>query len=110
RVEYKLNGRTMEEDIYCTLTFATGEALPGFIQWGPARIYSFAAPKGELDASTPMFQAMANSTTVDIGWFNKHRQVYELWAQRMQQSIRDAGMLSRYIAQINDEITQINRE
>lgn len=110
RIEYARDGRTFEEDIYCTLAFATGGALPGFVQWGPERLYSFAAPQGELDARTPMFQAMATSMTIDMGWYNKYRQVANLWAQRVQQSIRDAGMLSRYIAQINDEITQINRE
>ncbi|MGE3315272.1 MAG: hypothetical protein AB7O26_09160, partial [Planctomycetaceae bacterium] len=110
RIEYERGGRMFEEDIYCTLTYATGGALPGFLQWGPERIYSFTAPKGELDARTPMFQAMASSMTIDIGWYNKYRQVAALWAQRVQNSIRDAGMLSRYIAQINNEITQINRE
>lgn len=109
RIEYDRNGRQMEEDVYCTLTFASGVA-PGFLLWGPERIYSFAAPTGELDRRTPMFQAMASSMTVDLGWFSKYRQVSALWAQRVQNSIRDAGMLSRYISQINDEITQINRE
>jgi hypothetical protein len=110
RIEYERGGRMFEEDIYCTLTFASGATLPGFLQWGPERLYSFTAPKGELDARTPMFQAMASSMSIDVGWFNKYRQVQALWAQRVQNSIRDAGMLSRYIAQINDEITQINCE
>jgi hypothetical protein len=109
RIEYERGDRTFEEDVYCTLTFAGGTALPGFLLWGPERLYSFRAPKGQLDSHTPMFQAMATSMTIDLGWFNKYRQVTELWAQRIQNSIRDAGMLSRYIAQINDEITQINR-
>jgi hypothetical protein len=58
---------------------------------------------------TPVFQAMAGSVQVDLGWYNKFQQVWQLWYQRMEQSIRDAGALSRYIAQINDEITAINR-
>jgi hypothetical protein len=106
---YRVTAVEELEDFYCTLTFASGPALPGFLLWGPERLYSFRAPKGQLDPRTPMFQAMATSMTIELGWFNKYRQVAELWAQRIENSIRDAGMLSRYIAQINDEITQINR-
>lgn len=109
RVEYDFRGVPTEEDIFCTLAFAVSDALPTYLMWGPHQLYGFAAPKGQLDAMTPVFQTIAGSVTVDLEWYNKYRQVSQLWYQRMEQSIRDAGALSRYISQINDEITDINR-
>ena len=72
-------GAAFEEDVYCTLVhmwndevnalarqnFGPGAGSVGFY---PERLYSFAAPKGELDAATPLLQSIKNSYRPSPKW------------------------------------------
>jgi hypothetical protein len=68
------------------------------------------APQGQLDAQSRLMQTMAASVRLNVRWFNAYMQVWQMWQQNVMQSIQNAGLLSRYIAGINNEITAMNRQ
>ncbi|MCG3121461.1 MAG: hypothetical protein ALAOOOJD_04563 [bacterium] len=107
RLEYAEGGTIMHEDIYCVLVY--GQYPTGTI-WSADRLYSFKAPKGELDSRAALFQALVASQQINLSWFNKYLQVVGMWQQNVMASIQSAGMLSRYISQTYDEISAMNRQ
>jgi hypothetical protein len=107
RLEYAESETMMHEDIYCVLVY--GQYPTGTI-WSADRLYSFKAPKGELDSRAALFQAIVASQQIKLSWFNKYMQVMTMWQQNVMASIQSAGMLSRYIAQTYDEISAMNRQ
>lgn len=107
RLEYTERGTIIQEDIYCVLFY--GQYPTGTI-WSADRLYSFKAPKGELDSRAALFQALVASQQINLSWFNKYLQVVGMWQQNVMASIQSAGRLSRYIAQTYDEISTMNRQ
>jgi hypothetical protein len=96
-----------QEDIYCVLVY--GQYPIGTV-WSADRLYSFKAPKGELDSRAALFQTMVASQHINLSWFNKYLQVVGMWQQNVMASIQNAGMLSRYISKTYDEISAMNRQ
>jgi hypothetical protein len=45
-----------------------------------------------------------------LAMYNAYLQVWEMWKANVMQSIQNAGHLSRYIAEINNQITATNRQ
>jgi hypothetical protein len=109
RVEYSLDGTQVHEDFYVTLVFSQSPLGP-FILWGPERLYSFRAQRGELDEVSPLLHTVASSTQVNRRWLNEYLQVVNLWEKGQLQGIRSAGEISRYIARVSDEIQAITTE
>lgn len=79
RVEYPgPGGVTMEEDIYCVINcswdprgiaMAKSVGLTGEYYFVPERLYSYSAPKGELDAAAPYLQTIYLSARATARWF-----------------------------------------
>jgi hypothetical protein len=80
RIEYPGPGDVMmQEDIYCVLTVTwnpqananvRNAGFPGtqsFLFY-PDRLYSFSAPKGQLDAATPLLQTILSSMRETLKW------------------------------------------
>jgi hypothetical protein len=109
RFAYTVNGRPMEEDVYCVLQYNAAPAVQS-IYWNALQLHSMRAEQGRLDGQTRLMQAMVSSARVNLQWYNGYRQVWQMWQQNVMQSIRNAGALSRYIAGINHEITTMNRQ
>jgi hypothetical protein len=107
RLEYQEAGKWMQEDLFYVLAYGH---FPTGIFWSADRLYSFKAPKGQLDKRAVLFQAVVSSLEVNPSWFNKYLQVAGMWQQNVMDSIRNAGLLSRYIAQTYGEISAINRQ
>ena len=107
RFEFQQNGMTMEEDVYCALVFAKGPMLPNATMWMIDRVYSFRAPKGELDKVTPLLTTCMVSARPTLDWFGQYMYVTSLFMQRMQQGIKQAGDLSKQISQNSEEIRQM---
>jgi hypothetical protein len=109
RVEYQENGVLMHEDFYCVIVYSTSPIAPGMMNWQPTQLYSFRAQAGRLDANAPLLHAMVSSVSIDLKWFAQYQQVVQMWFNNQMAAIRQAGELSRYIAQVNDQITEMNR-
>ena len=110
RLEYTENGKSMQEDVFCTLLYAQSPMMPGATLWCPTQLYSFKAEKGKLDASAGLLQAIVGSVKLNPHWYSGYLQVVQLWRDGQNQAIRNAGELSRYISKINDEISDIHRQ
>ncbi len=110
RIGYAWNGQDYQEDYYVALVFATGPMLPGTTFWQAHQQYAFRAPAGQLDQYAPLLNAMVSSIRVQPRWFAGYRYVVQLWQQNQMQAIRNAGELSRRIAQNSDEIMRMNQE
>ena len=108
-VEYFVGDTRIHEDFYVTLVFSQAPGIP-ITLWGPERIYSFRAEAGELDDASALMHSVVFSAQVNQRWLNEYLQVVQLWNQGQLQSIQSAGELSRYIAQVNDDILDITTQ
>lgn len=114
RIEYRVNGQLVQEDIYVSLYMVRmnlgvngGES----ILWGPAwPPYAIRAPKGQLDAVTPLLLATVNSGQVNPYWFGEYNYVCDLFRKRHSDAIRQAKETSDHITRNNEEIRQMFRD
>jgi|YNPBryantNP2012_1023418.scaffolds.fasta_scaffold15743_1 hypothetical protein len=106
RIEYEINGKPVEEDLYCVLN---SMALPGSnmtIEIAD-KLYGLRAPKGRLDETTKLFETTINSTRINIQWFNRYAQLVQSLTQAQMNQIRAAGELSRIISRTSNEISDM---
>jgi hypothetical protein len=113
RLEYTDSGRAYEDEIYCIVeaTYYPLQSTFGSytnIMWGVNYIGSFRAEKGKLDASARLFQAISNSVTLNVQWFNTYVQIIEYLIKMQIQQIKSIGQLGSIIAQTGSEIRQEN--
>jgi hypothetical protein len=102
RLEYQLNGKQIEEDVYVTIVQSRSPMLPNMVQWGCEHQYAFRAEKGKLDAQAPLLQAMVSSVAIDLQWYAGYSQVIAMRNQGTMDQIRAAGELSKQISRNND--------
>jgi hypothetical protein len=113
RVEYNAKGKAMEEEIY---TLVQSVAFPIQTMAGPTTninwyvdyIFSFKAQKGQLDANSKIFQAIAYSFKLNPQWFAKYNQVVQYLIQSQIQKIHSIGQLSKIISQTSNEISDMS--
>lgn len=107
---YQINGQPIEEEIYGLKVAFSG--LPSYgaagklmqYNWGFARLFSFRAPAGQLEASRPVFAAMIKSGQPNPAWLAAKQQIQQKALQHnnfrlllTKQSIDNANMLSRTV-------------
>jgi hypothetical protein len=109
RIEYELEGKAVEEDLYCVLNSIALPAGNMTIQIAD-KLYGLRAPKGQLDQATKLFETMINSSRVNLQWFNRYAQLVQALTQAQMNQIRAAGELSRYISQTSNEISDMMRQ
>jgi len=107
RLEYRLDGQAMQEDVYVTLASARSPFDRRVEMWGPVTLVSYRAEKGKLDTKTPVFNAIFSSAMMYHRWHAGVQYVQQLRTQGQLQAIYDAGRLSRIISQNNDDILRI---
>jgi hypothetical protein len=111
RIEYAEKGVAMEAEIYCmvesiTFPIRTMAGMKNNTNWYVDHIAAFKAKKGQLDANTKLFQAIAYSLKLNPVWFSKYNQVVAFLIQNQIQQIQSMGQLSKIISQTNDQITE----
>jgi len=111
RVEYAVNGETVEEDFYLSIVVNSTQ-VPGFnavfYGWGtPLPPFSLRAAKGKLDAATPTLLAIANSFQETPKWSAEITH----YRQEFQRIITEgAGTLSRITSETNDAIFKMHSD
>lgn len=108
RWKYELEGRTVEEDVYVTLVTASSP-FNDFTLWKADHLFALRAEEGKLDALTPLLIATVHSARVELPWFDEVLQVVGMWMRNQQESIRQAGLLSRYLSRVSSEISDLHR-
>jgi hypothetical protein len=113
RVEYTMNGKPMEEEIYTAVESYTYpiQSWGGTVyntNWTVDYIFSFKAEKGKLDEAAKIFQTIIYSFRVNPNWYNKYTQLVNYLIQRQIQQIHSIGELSRMLAQTSDQIREDN--
>jgi hypothetical protein len=113
KIEYDLQGRAIEEEIYCvveTVTFPiqTMYGMTYNTNWYVDYIFSFKSDKGKFEDACKRLQTIASSFRLNLKWFNKYCQVVEYLIKSQIQHIQSIGQLSRIIAQTSDEIRNEN--
>lgn len=115
RIAYLRDGKPIEEEIYAVVESVS---FPIQTMYGPATnvnwyvdyIFSFKAPRGELDSQAKIFQTIARSFSLNPRWFSKYSQLVEYLIQSQIQQIRNIGELSRIISQTSNEISDISMQ
>jgi hypothetical protein len=113
RVEYRLNGVAMEDELYCllqsqTIPISTLTGTYTNINWYMTFLESFRAEKGKLDPQSKVFQTISVSAKTDVNWLNKYNQVVDYLIQNQIQQIRNLGQLSSIISQTSNDISDDN--
>jgi hypothetical protein len=103
RIEYDVNGQTVEEDFYCALSIMP-IAGTSITYWGADRPLALRAAKGQLDSHAALLMTIAQSETIDLHWYNKYSQLIQIMLTVQLQNIQLAGQLSQYISQTSNEI------
>lgn len=91
RIDYRQNGRQMEEEIYAAVSqFVVNTSRFDFINfWYVDNVFSFRAEKGKLDANAKLFQTMIYSVKLNPAWYAKVANVKEMLAkQEIEKTIR----------------------
>jgi len=91
RIEYRENGRQMEEEIYAAVSqFVVNTSKYDFINfWFIDNVFSFRAAKGKLDANAGTFQTMIYSVKLNPAWYAKVANVKEMLSkQEIEKTIR----------------------
>jgi hypothetical protein len=113
RIEYKLNGVAMEEEMYCVIQSLDipVQSIYGTtrnVNWYMTYLESFRAEKGKLDSESKIFQTISFSAKTDENWLNKYNQVVNYLIQKQIQQIQSLGQLSNIISQTSNEISDEN--
>ncbi len=91
RIEYRQNGRAMEEEIYAAVSqFVVNTSRTDFINfWYIDHVFSFRAEKGKLDANAGRFQTIIYSVKLNPAWFAKVANVKEMLSkQEIEKTVR----------------------
>lgn len=80
RIEYAEDGKTYEEELFCTVTsfrFAvpSGGSDICVMFWIADHIFSFRAPAGTLDGMAGTFQSMVHSYRINPWWLDKYNRI-----------------------------------
>ncbi|TRV02699.1 MAG: zinc ribbon domain-containing protein [Microcystis wesenbergii Mw_QC_B_20070930_S4] len=115
KIEYEqLGGQTFEEEIYGikftqNLPYYGPMGMTMQINWGFARLFSFQAEKGSLDAEKETFWRIACSVKPNPLWEQLYAQIlqelqmqFNQYIQMGYSQIQDAGQLSRAISANSD--------
>ena len=113
RIEYTLNDRSMEEEIYAVVeSYSFPIQAWGSIKyntnWTVDNIFSYKAEKGKLEAASRIFETITYSFQVNKYWYNKYVQLVEYLIKGQIQQIHNIGDFSRKLAQMSDEIREDN--
>jgi hypothetical protein len=103
RIEYDINGQTVEEDFYCALSVMHMNTV-NITYWGADRPLALRAAKGQLDSHSALLMSIAQSETINLNWYNRYSQLLQIMLNVQLQNIQSAGQLSQYISQTSNEI------
>lgn len=109
RVEYELDGKPVEEDLYCVLNSVTLAGGSMTIQIAD-KLYGLRAARGRLEQATKLFETVIRSARPNLHWFNRYTQLVQALTQAQMDRIRAAGELSRYISRTSSEISDMMRQ
>jgi hypothetical protein len=114
KLEYTENGRLFEEEFYGMkfsqdVPYYGPQGMMVQINWGFARLFSFRAEKGALDAARETFWRIAGSVKVNPRWEQLYAQVMQqikmMFDQQLQAgyaNIQAAAQMSNAISANND--------
>lgn len=109
RIEYELDGKTLEEDFYCSLNKIF---LPGgnMVIWIADQLGAMRAEKGKLDDQAMILQTIVSSIRINPQWLNRYQQLVEALTAYQNRQIANAGVLSRIISQTHAEISESRQQ
>lgn len=108
RIDYRQNGKQMEEEIYAAVSqFIVNTSRSGFINfWYVDNVFSFRAEKGKLNANAKLFQTMIYSVKLNPAWYAKVANVKEMLAkQEIEKTIR-IGRIGDMISKVGSKMRE----
>ena len=108
RFQYEFKARPIDEDMYCAVTTLQ---MPGDLVCWTGNVISFVAPAGTMDKAMPVLTTIVASSKPQLKWVNAYAQSQSNdAAEYCCRQSQDEGMLSRYIAKVSDDISEMGRE
>lgn len=113
RATYEQDGVLMEEEFYGVVegAFFPIQSMYGTstnIIWYMDYLFSFRAPKGELEKHAKAFQTITSSFRLNPQWYAKYSNMVEYLARQQIQRIHNLGELSRTLSQMSDQMRAEN--
>lgn len=107
RLDYQQSGKAVQEDLYGVVVVA--QIQSGTV-WVPGEIRYSKAEKGRLEEQYKLFQTIVYSMRPQLEWYNKYQQIAQMMVQSQIDASNRALDLSRYIARVNNSITETIRK
>lgn len=111
RFTYTENGQPMEEEMYGALSqfvvnYPANSLTSAYYinNWYIDFLFSFRAPKGQLDSDAKIFETMMYSMKVNPKWYAKLANVKEQLAKMNMDQIKAIGQMGSMIAQAASEM------
>jgi hypothetical protein len=107
RYEFEYQGQAWEEDVFLTVVITPPATEFGIAAWYIPSAYSFRAPKGVLDSLEPVMVSVVSTCRLSQDWYSGYMHIQKLFANRMNQDIKNAAALSATITRNREEIRQM---
>lgn len=115
RLHYQAGDQALEEDLRGVVKVHS-TAMPVFmgsiehIFWSADYLFAARAADGQLDGLADLFQTMISSLRLNPQWFMRYQQCQQALIRGEIQHIAQIGQVSRYISQVNNEISAMMTE
>ena len=104
RIAYADGAKNLHEDFFVLVPSVT---IAGVVYWVAESASSVRAEAGKVDVLHKIHQTMLYSIKLDLAWYNKERQVSAMLQDAFYRQQRQIMELSRYIANTNDQISDM---
>jgi hypothetical protein len=105
RIQYEINGVSVEEDIFAVMQTVLVPAGNIIIQIAD-RVIAMRAERGRLDAARPLHLTIVNSSKINLQWYNKYAQIVDFLVRAKMQEIRAIGEFSRALSRASSRISE----
>ncbi len=112
RIRYRQADVQIEEELYGVVEVARTFAptLMGMVEnifWWADYLLAFRAQAGQLDAQSPILEAIVRSFRMNPQWYNRYAQLSQYLIQNQIQQIHHVGQISQILRQASDFISEV---
>jgi hypothetical protein len=105
--EYQAGGMSFEGSATCGIVYVS--AMTGQTIWVADKMFVTSFPKGQREKTAPIFATMIKSFKIDLQWYNMLNQYVQASTNTVMNGIYQAGVRSRIISNMSNQISDMTR-
>lgn len=104
--EFSAGGLNFEGTATCGISYMN--MMNGQLNWIADKLFVTQFPKGQREQTTPVFGTILKSFKFDLSWYNQYCQYVQSATQNVMYGIYQAGVRSRIISNMSNQISDMN--